>query len=153
MPKIWKTEKSLHLPSLTVLEEQTWGEFEREAVWGSKEKISSTDREADSLFFDDLPSTTRFKLSGLRIHDPHVTVPCMTPVLEEQTRGKPGQTGQYLEFCKAQTIEAWCTRVLVLLYMGFFSFFLVEPALHVRNGKSGNGKIQNDNWNVNALVC
>lgn len=55
---------------------------------------------------------------------------------KSQTWGKPGQTGQYLEFCKAQTIEAWCTRVLVLLYMVFFSFFLVEPALHVRNGKT-----------------
>lgn len=42
----------------------------------SKEKISRTEGEAEFFFFDDLPSTARFKFSGLRIHDPHVTVPC-----------------------------------------------------------------------------
>lgn len=127
MPKIWKTEKGLHLASLTVLEEQTWGEFEREAVWGSKEKISSTDREADSLFFDDLPSTTRFKFSGLRIHDPHVTVPCMTPVLEEQSH-KPEENPVKLDNIwssarhkqlKRDVQECWCC----FIWFSFFFFF------------------------------
>lgn len=62
--------------SLGVSEKETWGEVEREVVSVSKEKISRTEGDADFFFFDDLPSTARFKFSGLRIHDPHVTVPC-----------------------------------------------------------------------------
>jgi len=62
--------------SLRVSEKQTWGEVEREVLSVSKEKISRTEGEAEFFFFDDLPSTARFKFSGLRIHDPHVTVPC-----------------------------------------------------------------------------
>ena len=72
--------------SWRVSEKQTWGEVEREVVSGSKEKISRTEGEAGPFFFDDLPSTARFTFSGLRIHDPNVTVPCPGSINKQEKR-------------------------------------------------------------------
>lgn len=46
-------------------------------VLGSKEKISR--RAGQELPRLDLPNTTKFTFSGLRIHDPQVTGPCGDP--------------------------------------------------------------------------
>ena len=59
------------------IERNTRGEVDKEVVLGSKEKIWS--REGQELPRLDLPSTTRLRFSGLRIHDPHVTGPCGDP--------------------------------------------------------------------------
>lgn len=74
---ILKTTRLRYGLNIVERQRETRGEGEREVVLGLKEKISSTEgARSPSL---DLPSTTRFALSGLRIHAPHVTGPCLDP--------------------------------------------------------------------------